>query len=111
MAARDLDVAGVSIPKGSSVMTIIAAANRDPERFADPDKLDITREDNKHLGFSVGPHYCLGQALARLEAQIAIGAFLGEFPNAKLAGEVHWRPNIHQRRVVDLPVKLNRILD
>jgi cytochrome P450 len=111
MAARDLEVDGVAIPKGSSVMTIIAAANRDPERFADPDRLDITREDNKHLGFSIGPHYCLGQALARLEAQIAIGAFLREFPNAKLAGEVHWRPNIHQRRVVDLPVRLNRILD
>jgi cytochrome P450 len=106
MAARDLQVAGVEIPKGSSVMTIIAAANRDPDRFSEPDRLDIRREDNKHLGFSVGPHYCLGQALARLEAQIAIGGFFREFPETELAGEVHWRPNIHQRRVVELPVTL-----
>jgi cytochrome P450 len=106
MAARDLEVGGVRIPRGTTVMAMIAAANRDPERFPDPDKLDILREENRHLGFSVGPHYCLGQALARLEAQIAVGSFFQEFPEAQLAGEVHWRPNIHQRRVVELPVTL-----
>ena len=106
MAARDLEVAGVEIPKGTTVMAMIAAANRDPGRFPDPDKLDILREENKHLGFSVGPHYCLGQALARLEAQIAVGTFFQEFGGAQLAAEVHWRPNIHQRRVVELPVTL-----
>jgi cytochrome P450 len=88
------------------VTAVIAAANRDPERFDDPDRLDLGRAENKHLGFSVGPHYCLGQALARLEAQIAIGAFVAAFPRAELAGEVHWRPNINQRRVTALPVRL-----
>jgi len=106
MAARDLVVDGVQIPKGTTVTALIAAANRDPARFPDPDRLDIEREENKHLGFSVGPHYCLGQALARLEAQIAIGTFFQEFPEAELSGEVHWRPNIHQRRVIELPVTL-----
>jgi cytochrome P450 len=106
MAARDLVVDGVQIPKGTTVTALIAAANRDPARFPDPDRLDIMREENKHLGFSVGPHYCLGQALARLEAQIAIGTFFQEFPEAELSGEVHWRPNIHQRRVIELPVTL-----
>jgi cytochrome P450 len=101
-----LEVAGDRVPKGTTVTAVIAAANRDPERFPDPDRLDVRREDNKHLGFSVGPHYCLGQALARLEAQIAIGGFLGEFPQSQLAGDVHWRPNIQQRRVVELPVTL-----
>ena len=106
MSSLDQVVEGVRIPRGATVTAMIAAANRDPERFSDPDRLDIRRDTNKHLGFSVGPHYCLGQALARLEAQIAIGAFLAEFPKAAVAGEVHWRPNIHQRRVVELPVTL-----
>jgi cytochrome P450 len=106
MAAKDLEVAGLQVEEGTTVTAMIAAANRDPARFDDPDRLDILREDNKHLGFSVGPHYCLGQALARLEAQIAMGSFLSEFPKAELAGEVHWRPNIQQRRVMELPVTL-----
>jgi cytochrome P450 len=106
MATKDLVVAGVEIAQGTTVTPVIAAANRDPVRFPDPDRLDITRDTNKHLGFSVGPHYCLGQALARMEAQVAIAGFLGDFPNASLIGEVHWRPNIQQRRVTALPVSL-----
>ena len=109
VATRDVEVAGVSIPAGTTVVPVIAAANRDPERFAGPDRLDITRQDNRHLGFSIGPHYCLGQALARMEAQTGIGRFFEAFPDVALAaGEIHWRPNIQQRRVRSLPVRLGR---
>jgi cytochrome P450 len=107
VATGDVELSGVTVPAGTTVTAVIAAANRDPDRFDDPDQLDVRRRENKHLGFSVGPHYCLGQALARLEAQIAIGSFLTAFPAAELAGEVHWRPNINQRRVEALPVRLN----
>ena len=100
-------VGGLPIAAGTSVVPVIAAANRDPERFPDPDRLDITRADNRHFGFSIGAHYCLGQALARMEAVAGIGRFFEAFPEAELAGEVHWRPNIQQRRVIGLPVRLN----
>jgi cytochrome P450 len=104
---RDVELAGVPIAAGTSVVPVIAAANRDPERFPDPDRLDIARPDNRHFGFSIGPHYCLGQALARMEAVTGIGRFFEAFPEAELAADVHWRPNIQQRRVSALPVRIN----
>jgi len=104
---RDVEVAGVRISAGTSVVPVIAAANRDPERFPDPDRLDIERPDNRHFGFSIGPHYCLGQALARMEAATGIGRFFEAFPEVEIVSEVHWRPNIQQRRVTSLPVRLN----
>jgi cytochrome P450 len=104
---RDVEVAGMPITAGTSVVPVIAAANRDPARFSEPDQLDIGRDDNRHLGFSIGPHYCLGQALARMEAGTGIGRFFEAFPEAEIEGEVHWRPNIQQRRVTSLPVRLN----
>jgi cytochrome P450 len=104
---EDVEVGGLPIAAGTSVVPVIAAANRDPERFPDPDRLDITRADNRHFGFSIGAHSCLGQALARMEAVAGIGRFFEAFPEAELAGEVHWRPNIQQRRVIGLPVRLN----
>jgi cytochrome P450 len=107
VAMQDVELAGVAIAAGTSVVPVIAAANRDPERFPDPDRLDITRPDNRHFGFSIGAHYCLGQALARMEAATGIGRFFEAFPETELEGEVHWRPNIQQRRVTGLPVRLN----
>jgi cytochrome P450 len=104
---RDVELAGVPIAAGTSVVPVIAAANRDPDRFPDPDRLDIARPDNRHFGFSIGPHYCLGQALARMEAVTGIGRFFEAFPEAELAADVHWRPNIQQRRVSALPVRIN----
>jgi cytochrome P450 len=109
VAAEDIELSGTVVPKGTAVFAWISAANRDPSRFEKPDELDITRADNRHLGFSIGPHYCLGQALARMEAQVAIGTFVKEFPDFQLVpGEdLHWRKNLQQRRIISVPVTLN----
>jgi cytochrome P450 len=76
LALADITLAGVTIPEGSSVTLAVAAANRDPERFPDPDTFRIDRTDNVHLGFGTGVHYCFGAPLARLEGQAALRAFL-----------------------------------
>lgn len=80
-----VELSGTVIPKDSCVFVILAAANRDPAQFADPDRFDITREDNPHVAFGDAIHFCLGAALARLEAQIAFDAMLTRFPKLRLA--------------------------
>ncbi|MEO7429236.1 MAG: cytochrome P450, partial [Acidimicrobiales bacterium] len=80
-------VAGVEIEPGQGLVTLLAAANRDPARFPDPDRLDITRPDNQHLTFSHGIHYCLGAALARLEGQEVFKAMAQRFPTLELTDE------------------------
>ncbi|MFG2907736.1 cytochrome P450 [Kitasatospora sp. NPDC048286] len=72
----DLEVAGTTIPQGVPVVLALASGNRDPKRFRDPDRFDLTRTDNQHLGFGSGVHICYGAPLARIEAQIALGALL-----------------------------------
>lgn len=106
-AVEDLAVGDVVVPAGSVVIVGIAAANRDPRRFAEPDRLDLAREDNRHLAFGHGTHHCLGAALARLEGQVAIGALLRRFPEIRLAGaddELRWLPFPVFRGVAALPV-------
>ncbi|GGN79356.1 cytochrome P450 hydroxylase [Streptomyces albiflavescens] len=93
-AREDVTIAGVTIPRGATVLVASAIADRDPARFPDPDRLDITRQDNAHLAFGHGIHYCLGAPLARLEGQIAIGTALRRLPHLGLAvspGELRWR--------------------
>jgi cytochrome P450 len=85
IATTDLAVAGVPVPRGDQVIALVAAANRDPAVFADPDDLDVGRRDNRHLSFSAGMHYCLGAALARLEGEVAFPALLRRFPRLELA--------------------------
>lgn len=80
-AVEDCEVAGHRVRKGEVVACVIAAANRDPAQFEDPERLDVGRTDNHHLGFGLGNHYCLGAQLARLESRIAISALLRRFPN------------------------------
>jgi pimeloyl-[acyl-carrier protein] synthase len=86
-ATEDLDVNGFRVEQGQQVVALLAAANRDPARFPEPDRLDLGRPDNHHLTFSHGIHYCLGAALARVEGQIAIGSLVGRFAGLELVTE------------------------
>jgi cytochrome P450 len=92
-AAEDTEIGGVTIPAGAQVLISIASANRDPGRFTDPDTLDITRPDKRHIAFGQGIHFCIGAPLARLEGQIAFTTMLSRFPEMRLAvepGELRW---------------------
>ncbi|MGW7385039.1 cytochrome P450 [Streptomyces sp. NPDC054794] len=83
-AVEDIDIAGTTIPKGAPIFLAYGSANRDPERFTDPDELDLERRDNQHLGFSQGIHFCFGAPLARLEVQVAVGEFVRRVQNPRL---------------------------
>lgn len=88
VATVDLELPGGQVvEKGSDVVTLLAAANRDPARFPDPDRLDLGRDDNPHLTFSYGIHYCLGASLARAEGQLALGRFVRRFGRIELIGD------------------------
>jgi cytochrome P450 len=92
-AAEDVEIGGVKISKGESVTVVLASANRDESVYADAEKFDITRPASRHLAFGQGAHFCLGAALARLEAQIAIGTLVRRFPKLALATpQVAWSP-------------------
>ena len=82
---RDTDVGGTVIKAGTGAFVMVAAANRDPAHFPNPDQFDITRDASSHVAFGEGIHFCLGSGLARLEGAIAIGAMLGRFPKLRLA--------------------------
>ncbi len=83
-AMEDLEIGGQRIAKGQYVVNYVGAANRDPAQFPDPDHLDISRQENRHLAFAFGPHFCLGAALARMEGQLAIGTILRRLPQIQL---------------------------
>jgi cytochrome P450 len=95
------------IPAGAPVLLSLAAANRDPARFPDPDRLDIRRADNAHVSYGHGIHYCVGAPLARVEAAVGIGTLLRRLPGLALAvpPELRWRPSARVRGLVELPVR------
>jgi cytochrome P450 len=98
---------GAHLDKYQQAVILLAAANRDPAQFSDPDRLDITREDNRHLAFGLGIHFCLGAPLARVEGQIAIGEMVRRFPNMRLAVEQPpYKEQITLRGLAELPVDL-----
>jgi cytochrome P450 len=104
-ALKDVTVGGSKIEKNETVLCLLGAANRDPAVYADPDRLDITREDSRPLSFGGGIHFCLGAQLARLEAQIAIETLLRRLPDLALDNpeEPDWRPTFALRGLNSLP--------
>jgi cytochrome P450 len=105
---EDLEIGGVRVPAGETVLLSPASANRDPDRFADPGRLDLDRDTAGHLALGHGIHYCLGAPLARLETEIALTALLGRFPDLALDvpyEELRWRPSTRARGLLALPVR------
>jgi cytochrome P450 len=106
VATHDVELGGVRLRAGERVAALIGAANRDPRRFVDPDRLDVRRADARHhLSFGGGIHYCVGAPLARLEATIAITALLRRYPRIRLVEDrLAWRPNLVFRGLQRLPL-------
>jgi cytochrome P450 len=110
LAVTDGVLGGEQIATGDRVFALLAAANRDPAVFSQPDELDLARRPNKHLAFSSGAHFCLGAPLARLEAQIAIGELITRFPDYDLAepiDNIPWTNSLVARGPTRLPVGLS----
>ncbi len=104
MVTEDREMQGHRLEKGMQIVLVLAAANRDPARYADPERLDVTRENVRPLSFGHGIHHCLGAQLARMETAIAIEALLTRLEDVRLAGEVTWSDNTILRGPVQLPV-------
>jgi cytochrome P450 len=110
IARGDVQIGDKQIHKGQGVMAIMAAANRDPERFPDPDRLILDRSDNKHLAFGWSSHVCFGAPLARMEGQIAFRTILRRLPHLATApGPLTWRTNSGLRGLTALPVTFEAI--
>ncbi len=108
-ATEDLEIGGVRIPEGSIVTVVLGSANRDPELVSDPDRLDLTRRPTPHTAFGHGIHYCLGTALARLEATTALRRILARLPDLRLdvpVDELQWLPAASAfRGLLELPLR------
>jgi cytochrome P450 PksS len=107
---EDVEIGGMTIPRGGLVLAVLGSANRDERLFEDPDALDLARDPNRHLAFGRGGvHHCLGAPLARMEGQIALNAFLRRFPSARLAmapETLRWRRGLFLRGLERLPLDL-----
>jgi cytochrome P450 len=105
LARADVELGGRKIRKRDAVIAVMGAANRDPERFPDPDRLDLGRKDNRHLAFGWAAHFCFGAALARIEGQVSFSTILRRMPNLVLQqGPLQWRTNLGLRGLLALPV-------
>jgi cytochrome P450 len=108
VATSSLSLGGVTIPPREEIGLLLGAANRDPDAFRDPDRLDLGRADDRHVSFGFGIHFCLGAGLARLEAQRATGSLLSRAPRLEPAFDeaaLAWRPGWLLRGVTSLPVR------
>jgi cytochrome P450 len=104
---RDVVYKGHAMKRGDIVRVVLSSANRDGCQFHNPDELDVTRENNKHLAFGHGIHYCLGAPLARVEGKIALQTLFGRFPELRLAvseSELEWRSGVLFRGLKRLPL-------
>jgi cytochrome P450 len=112
VAVDDIEICGVPLPKGASVYLLLAAAQRDPGEFAEPDRFDPGRADAKHLAFGLGPHYCLGAPLARLEARVALSHFTERIVRPTLAQDPPpYREHVNLRGPLALPVRHSGLRD
>lgn len=104
-ALQDVTISGVDIPVGSSIYLLVGSANRDEEKYPDPERLDINRHPARTLAFGYGIHYCLGAALARMESQVALETMLRRLPDLRIEGGTPvFRPNYFLRGLLALPV-------
>jgi cytochrome P450 len=101
----DIELGGKALRAGQTVLLVLGAANRGPEQFPDPDRLDVGRPDNKHIAFGLGPHFCLGAPLARLEGRLVFEALLRRAPGLRLDGPPpRYRQNFNLRGLESLAV-------
>jgi len=109
LVPEDCELGGKTLRKRDAVMAVMAAGNRDPERFPDPDRLDLRRPDNRHLAFGWAAHFCFGAPLARIEGQIAFNTLLRRLRNVALAPQtLTWRENLGLRGLKSLMVSFDR---
>jgi hypothetical protein len=108
VAQGEMQLGGKTITKGSKVVAVLAAANRDPNRFPDPDRLDLLRQDNRHVAFGWAAHFCFGAPLARMESQIAFNTLLRRLSNpALLDKKLEWRENAGLRGLTALNISFD----
>jgi cytochrome P450 len=107
IATEDMEVVGCKVRRGDEILLVLGAANRDPAVFAEPHRLDVTRDARRHVGFGGGIHHCLGAVLARMETQIALATLLDRFGRIELAGVPARRPTFTLRGLESLPVALS----
>ena len=111
LVTQDLELAGILLRAGQHVTLRLGAANRDPAQFPDPDRLDLTRRDTRHVAFGYGIHFCVGAPLARLEGEIAFNTILRRLPGLRLVHEsLAWDPGVVFRGLSSLPVAFDRIV-
>jgi len=105
LAPSDRQIGGKQIRKRQAVIAVMAAANRDPERFPEPDRFDVARTDNRHVAFGYAAHFCFGAPLARMEGQVAFAALLRRLENIQLEPQdLVWRTNLGLRGLNSLKV-------
>ena len=107
LAGEDIELSSGVVPKGTYIHNSIGGANRDPNVFEDPDRVDITRKPNKHIAFITGIHVCLGATLARIEGRIALGRFVQRFPKLAANGSRTIMPLARFRGLTSLPVRVS----
>ena len=111
VAPDDVVLGGKPIRKRQQVIVLLAAANRDPEKFTDPEQLDLARKDNRHLAFGWAAHFCFGATLARAEGQIAFETLLRRLPNVSLENpHADWRTNLSLRGLQSLRVRFKALV-
>jgi hypothetical protein len=108
IAPHEMELGGKTIPEGSKVVVVLAAANRDPERFPDPDRMNLLRPDNRHLAFGWASHFCFGAPLARMQGQVAFRKLVSRLSRpAVIDQKPTWRSNAGLRGLTSLNIRFD----